>query len=68
MVYSLFKGKFHGVLSLQGVDEEIYKKEYLLQKYVGKTFLSTVFYKWSCMFFEDFIEVPDTHTNVYTNS
>ena len=42
-------------------------KEYWLQTYVGKTFLSTAFYK-RIYIKKDFLVVADTHTSVWANS
>ena len=44
-------------------------KEYLLQICVGKTFLSTAFRfkKKHCLFFfKDYLEVADTHTQMFS--
>ena len=56
------KGKFHGVLSLHGVDEEIYKRKFVTDMCRKNFPINSFFLKRSCMFLKDFIEVADTHT------
>ena len=69
MVEDLLKGKFYGDLSLQGVDEKMYKG-ILVTDMCSQNFPinSLLLKKKKCMFFEDILVVADTHTSVCVNS